>query len=165
MESPGKKFTDLVEIESIQDTDLAVVRNDTGVKKTPMQKLSDYIKQKFIGWVFSDLPTTDKTIPGALKELNSSLTAIIGGLPSSSGGRVEFTAHEYPAGECLVDEQVSTHKCTIAYMRLYYTNDRNILIGAMFGTEDPNWWSKYVATSKLLIQKQIGSDYFGWTSI
>ena len=73
MESPGKKFTDLVEIESIQDTDLAVVRNDTGVKKTPMQKLSDYIKQKFIGWVFSDLPTTDKTIPGALKELNSAL--------------------------------------------------------------------------------------------
>lgn len=74
MESPGKKFTDLVEIESIQDTDLTVVRIDTGVKKTPMQKLSDYIKQKFIGWVFSDLPTTDKTIPGALKELNSSLT-------------------------------------------------------------------------------------------
>lgn len=73
MESPGKKFTDLVEIESIQDTDLTVVRNDTGVKKTPMQKLSDYIKQKFIGWVFSDLPTTDKTIPGALKELNSAL--------------------------------------------------------------------------------------------
>ena len=73
MESPGKKFTDLVEIESIQDTDLMVIRNDTGVKKTPMQKLSDYIKQKFIGWVFSDLPTTDKTIPGALKELNSSL--------------------------------------------------------------------------------------------
>lgn len=26
-----------------------------------------------IGWVFSDLPTTDKTIPGALKELNSAL--------------------------------------------------------------------------------------------
>lgn len=73
MESPGKKFTDLVEIESIQDTDLTVVRNDTGVKKTPMQKLSDYIKQKFIGWVFSDLPTTDKTITGALKELNSAL--------------------------------------------------------------------------------------------
>ena len=32
MESPGKKFTDLVDIESIQDTDLAVIRNDTGVK-------------------------------------------------------------------------------------------------------------------------------------
>lgn len=76
MESPGKKFTDLVEIESIQDTDLTVVRNDTGVKKTTMQKLSDYIKQKFIGWVFSDLPTTDKTIPGALKELNSALAKI-----------------------------------------------------------------------------------------
>lgn len=74
MESPGKKFTDLVEIESIQDTDLTVVRNNTGVKKTPMQKLSDYIKQKFIGWVFNDLPTTDKTIPGAIKELNSALT-------------------------------------------------------------------------------------------
>lgn len=73
METPGKKFTDLVEIESIQDTDLTVVRNDTGVKKTPMQKLSDYIKKKFIGWVFSDLPTKDKTIPGALKELNSAL--------------------------------------------------------------------------------------------
>ena len=111
------------------------------------------------------LADKDTNLQSQITSLNSALTAIIGGLPSSSGGRVEFTAHEYPAGECLVDEQVSTHKCTIAYMRLYYTNDRNILIGAMFGTEDPNWWSKYVATSKLLIQKQIGSDYFGWTSI
>lgn len=111
------------------------------------------------------LKEENESLQEEIEKLNSSLTAIIGGLPSSSGGRVEFTAHEYPAGECLVDEQVSTHKCTIAYMRLYYTNDRNILIGAMFGTEDPNWWSKYVATSKLLIQKQIGSDYFGWTSI
>lgn len=111
------------------------------------------------------LKEENESLQEEIEKLNSALTAIIGGLPSSSGGRVEFTAHEYPAGECLVDEQVSTHKCTIAYMRLYYTNDRNILIGAMFGTEDPNWWSKYVATSKLLIQKQIGSDYFGWTSI
>lgn len=73
MESPGKKFTDLVEIEDIQDTDITVIRNETGVKKTPMQKLSDYIKKKFIGWIFEDLPTEDKTIPGALKELNSAL--------------------------------------------------------------------------------------------
>lgn len=73
METPGKKFTDLVEIENPQDTDLMLIRNSTGVKNAPLQKLSDYIKQKFIGWVFSDLPTTDKTIPGALKELNSAL--------------------------------------------------------------------------------------------
>lgn len=94
MESPGKKFTDLVEIESIQDTDLAVIRNDTGVKKTPMQKLSDYIKQKFIGWVFSDLPTQDKTITGALKELNSALVK-----------KIEYDK-EIPLNETVLGQQV-----------------------------------------------------------
>lgn len=74
MQTPGKKFSDLVEIEEIKDTDITVVRNETGVKKTPMQKISDYVKQKFIAWVFEDLPTEDKTIPGAFKELNSALT-------------------------------------------------------------------------------------------
>ena len=74
METPGKKFTDLVEIENPQDTDLTLIRNETGVKKATLQKLSDYIKQKFVGWVFSDLTTKDKTIPGAIKELNSALT-------------------------------------------------------------------------------------------
>lgn len=73
MQTPGKKFSDLVEIEEIKDTDITVVRNETGVKKTPMQKISDYVKQKFIAWVFEDLPTEDKTIPGAFKELNSTL--------------------------------------------------------------------------------------------
>ena len=73
METPGKKFTDLVEIENPQDTDLTLIRNETGVKKATLQKLSDYIKQKFVGWVFSDLTTKDKTIPGAIKELNSAL--------------------------------------------------------------------------------------------
>ena len=97
--------------------------------------------------------------------INSALTAIIGGLPSSSGGRVEFTAHEYPAGEFLVDGEKSTYNCSIAYMRLYFANERSILIGAMFGTSDPDWWSKYVATSKILVSKNIGSEYFGWTSI
>ena len=96
---------------------------------------------------------------------NSALTALTGGLSSASGGRVEFTAHEYPAGECLVDKEVSTYNCTIAYMRLYFANDRNVLIGAMFGTEDPDWWYKYVSSSKILIMKQIGSEYYGWTSI
>lgn len=97
--------------------------------------------------------------------LNSALTAIIGGLPSSSGGRVEFTTHEYPAGEIWVDGEKSTYKCSIEYMRLYFANDRSILIGAMFVTSDPDWWSKYVATSKILVLKNIGSEYFGWTSI
>lgn len=76
METPGKKFTDLVEIENPQDTDLTLIRNETGVKKATLQKLSDYIKQKFVGWVFSDLITKDKTIPGAIKELNSALVTV-----------------------------------------------------------------------------------------
>lgn len=106
-----------------------------------------------------------KQLQEAVESINSALTAIIGGLPSSSGGRVEFTAHEYPAGEFLVDGEKSTYNCSIAYMRLYFANERSILIGAMFGTSDPDWWSKYVATSKILVLKTIGSEYFGWTSI
>ena len=53
---------------------LTLIRNETGVKKATLQKLSDYIKQKFVGWVFSDLTTKDKTITGALKEISSDLT-------------------------------------------------------------------------------------------
>lgn len=85
MQTPGKKFSDLVEIEEIKDTDITVVRNETGVKKTPMQKISDYVKQKFIAWVFEDLPTEDKTIPGAFKELNSALTLVETELKSGDG--------------------------------------------------------------------------------
>ena len=137
-----KKISDLVTGTPADDDCFVFGKSD--LKKITLAKLKDAL---------------------GITSINSSLTALTGGLPSSSGGRVEFTAHEYPAGECLIDEQVSTHKCTIAYMRLYFANDRSILIGAMFGSEDPDWWSKYVATSKLLIQKNIGSDYFGWTSI
>lgn len=96
---------------------------------------------------------------------NSALTALTGGLSSSSGGRVEFTARRYPANEAVIDGEKNLYECTIAYMRLYFSNDRSILIGTMFATSDPNWWSKYVATSKILVLKNIGSDYFGWTSI
>lgn len=107
----------------------------------------------------------NRNLTEKITAINSSLTAIIGGLPSSSGGRVEFTTHEYPAGEIWVDGEKSTYKCSIEYMRLYFANDRSILIGAMFVTSDPDWWSKYVATSKILVLKNIGSEYFGWTSI
>ena len=86
METPGKKFTDLVEIENPQDTDLTLIRNETGVKKATLQKLSDYIKQKFVGWVFSDLITKDKTIPGAIKELNSALTTKVYAADSETNG-------------------------------------------------------------------------------
>lgn len=102
METPGKKFTDLVEIENPQDTDLTLIRNETGVKKATLQKLSDYIKQKFVGWVFSDLITKDKTIPGAIKELNSALTVV----------RTvnEWTMIEYPNNlvECWRYAQISS---------------------------------------------------------
>ena len=137
-----KKISDLVTGTPADDD--CFIFGKTDLKKITLAKLKDAL---------------------GITSINSSLTALTGGLPSSSGGKVEFIAREYPAGECLIDEQVSTHKCTIAYMRLYFANDRSILIGAMFGTSDPDWWSKYVATSKLLIQKNIGSEYFGWTSI
>lgn len=165
MESPGKKFTDLVEIESIQDTDLAVVRNDTGVKKTPMQKLSDYIKQKFIGWVFSDLPTTDKTIPGALKEQNSALALLSGIRSTLTNGGVEFTSRVYQAGEAYVDGTANTDRCEIMYLRIYSQSDRSLLIGTMVSTSEDDWWSKYVASGTVLVTKNIGSEWYGWVSL
>lgn len=108
MQTPGKKFSDLVEIEEIKDTDITVVRNETGVKKTPMQKISDYVKQKFIAWVFEDLPTEDKTIPGAFKELNSALT----------NGKI-YNAGDYDANILTYAETLRDNSFTIIRYRGY----------------------------------------------
>ena len=146
MESPGKKFTDLVEIESIQDTDLAVIRNDTGVKKTPMQKLSDYIKQKFIGWVFSDLPTTDKTIPGALKELNSALgdMALIDDT-SISGSTILTMQNSMP-----------TEHLYIAFIRvLHGSNDLLAPWAYLLYIRPENWDYATIGEEQMLVSKVI----------
>lgn len=83
-------------------------------------------------------------------------------LPS---GSVSFQAHEYGVGEFTIDGEVNTAPCTIIRVRIFAQSDRSFLLGTMVGTSDPTWWNKYVQSTALLIQKNIGSYWSEWHSI
>lgn len=84
---------------------------------------------------------------------------------ASTGGKVVFQSHTYNAGEVRIDGELSTAKCIILYMRIYYNNDRSILIGTMIQTEDGNFFTKYVTSPTLLINKNITSYWSNWVSL
>ena len=70
-----KKITDLEENTTIDDTDILMAgdKGTNALKRFTVAKLFDAIKTKIAGWAFDTLTTTDKTLPGAVNELNSKL--------------------------------------------------------------------------------------------
>ena len=56
---------------TLADTDAFMVNDGTGMKKSVLSKLSDFVLNKIIDKVFAKLRTNDKTILGAINELNS----------------------------------------------------------------------------------------------
>lgn len=74
-------------------------------------------------------------------------------------------AHEYDVGEVIIDGEVNTMPCTILRIRLYSQSDRSFLLGTMVATADPTWWNKYVQSTALLIQKNVGSYWSEWHAI
>ena len=56
---------------TLADTDAFMVNDGTGMKKSVLSKLSDFVLNKIIDKVFAKLQTNDKTILGAINELNS----------------------------------------------------------------------------------------------
>lgn len=79
-----KKITDLEENTTIDDTDILVAgdKGTNALKRFTVAKLFDAIKTKIAGWIFDTLTTTDKTLPGAVNELNSNTFKIRGNLNS-----------------------------------------------------------------------------------
>lgn len=56
---------------TLADTDAFLVNDGTGMKKSVLSKLSDFVLNKIANKVFEKLQTNDKTILGAINELNS----------------------------------------------------------------------------------------------
>lgn len=56
---------------TLADTDAFMVNDGTGMKKSVLSKLSDFVLGKIADKVFEKLQTNDKTILGAINELNS----------------------------------------------------------------------------------------------
>lgn len=55
---------------TLADTDAFMVNDGTGMKKSVLSKLSDFVLNKIADKVFAKLQTNDKTILGAINELN-----------------------------------------------------------------------------------------------
>lgn len=98
-------------------------------------------------------------------ELNSALAHLSGITSTLTNGGVEFTSRVYQAGEVHIDGTVSTDQCEIMYMRIYSQSDRSLLIGTMVSASDGEWWNKYVASGTVLVTKNVGSEWYGWTSL
>lgn len=56
---------------TLADTDAFLINDGVGMKKSVLSKLSDFVLNKIADKVFAKLQTNDKTILGAINELNS----------------------------------------------------------------------------------------------
>jgi hypothetical protein len=61
---------------TLADTDAFPINDGTGMKKSVLSKLSDFVLNKIADKVFEKLQTNDKTILGAINELNSNTLPI-----------------------------------------------------------------------------------------
>lgn len=73
----GKKIASLAEATSLADTDVFVMETATPVtKKTKWLTICNAIKAKIKEFVFDNLGTTNKTLPGAINEINEEVKKI-----------------------------------------------------------------------------------------
>lgn len=78
-----KKVTDLTENTAVSDEDLFLVGNagTAALRKVKwsniFSKINELIKAKVLEWTFENLGTTNKTIPGAIEELNTNISKVI----------------------------------------------------------------------------------------
>ncbi len=101
----NESLADKEEVTSANDEDLLMLgRDGTGrLRKIKWSNLVEGVKTKFINWLFSDLTTTDKTIPGAINELNSA----VGDLTQSSAGAHNAIFRGKSLGSSLTSAQAS----------------------------------------------------------
>lgn len=69
---------------TLADTDAFLINDGTGMKKSVLSKLSDFVLNKIADKVFEKLKTNDKTILGAINELNSKGLESIGTIKGST---------------------------------------------------------------------------------
>ncbi|MDD2958874.1 MAG: hypothetical protein PHR92_10170 [Lachnospiraceae bacterium] len=73
-----KKVTALTENTAPADTDLFMIGNSgtASLRKIKWSNLLTAIKTKIASWTFGNLGTTDKTLPGAINELNTKIISV-----------------------------------------------------------------------------------------
>lgn len=69
----GKTVTDLPENTAPADTDNVLIGTGKLLKRLSLSNLLSTIKDKILTWTYDKLSTTDKTLPGAVNELNTKL--------------------------------------------------------------------------------------------
>lgn len=69
---------------TLADTDAFLINDGTEMKKSVLSKLSDFVLNKIADKVFAKLQTNDKTILGAINELNSKWLENIGTIKGST---------------------------------------------------------------------------------
>lgn len=62
---------------TLADTDAFLINDGTGMKKSVLSKLSDFVLNKIADKVFEKLQTSNKTILGAINELNSNKVSYV----------------------------------------------------------------------------------------
>lgn len=92
-----KKVTDLAENATVTDEDLFIVGSDGSAAlrkvkwKNIITNIGDAMKAKIAEWLFADLNTTDKTITGAINELNKKVSDLTGNtLRFANGVQIYF---------------------------------------------------------------------------
>lgn len=93
---------------TLADTDAFLINDGTGMKKSVLSKLSDFVLNKIADKVFAKLQTNDKTILGAINELNSKTTInkwnFYSGLSTTSDEIKELSSKGHLAGILIVDQ-------------------------------------------------------------
>lgn len=84
---------------TLADTDAFLINDGTGMKKSVLSKLSDFVLGKIADKVFEKLQTNDKTVLGAINELNSKPQIIeFSGNIDSLNGRCIVVANVHATG-------------------------------------------------------------------
>lgn len=84
---------------TLADTDAFLINDGTGMKKSVLSKLSDFVLNKIADKVFEKLQTNNKTILGAINELNSKpqINEFSGNIDSLNGKYI-VVANSYATG-------------------------------------------------------------------
>lgn len=109
---------------TLADTDAFLINDGTGMKKSVLSKLSDFVLNKIADKVFAKLQTNDKTILGAINELNSKTFMPIKFLMCS-----DQTLDLINNPTKLFDKQFQDTKSAIAYGILFNDNAGTSIFG------------------------------------
>lgn len=87
---------------TLADTDAFLINDGTGMKKSVLSKLSDFVLNKIADKVFEKLQTNDKTILGAINELNSKIKIYDIGPYYETYTFVNFVKEKIKVGICVL---------------------------------------------------------------